>query len=281
MKHVRSGPPTSLRGDPAVFSRRGLTLVLGSLPLAATGCGDPSTAGIRVELATWIEPGALELETAAGWKVSVERCLVSVGPLRYVEAGAVALGGALPAGVSAWLWSLVVGTAHAHPGHAVGGGTLGEMLAPFAVDLTSGATPLGRFGAVSGLVRSAHFSFHSPPAGPLAAELGRRIVVLEGRAENASGERRFRAEARLADVLDAEGRPVVEGCSFEDGDLGEDGTVTLRIEPKVWLDQVDFAELPAGSAERVDLTGAAHDTFARGLKKPAAYRFHYRTGLVE
>ena len=62
-------------------------------------------------------------------------------------------------------------SAFAHPGHYVPGNAKGEMLTAYSADLLAGGM-LGTGDGVTGLVRSATFSYATPATGPAAAELG-------------------------------------------------------------------------------------------------------------
>lgn len=251
----------------------GVALSLGQLALgvAPTGCsGSDSTGGKRVELVTRVQADALTFTNAFDWAIELDLALLSVGPLRYLEGAPVALGS--PFGIR---------EAHAHPGHYVEGGTLGEMLEPTTVDLTAGVTEVYRGAGVTGEALSARFTFEAPPAGELAGELAPHVVLVEGRATSGATALRFRAAGELADVLDPDGNPFVTGCTFEGGSIDGDGSVLVTVSPPLWLDQVDFSELEAKGDEPVELAsrGTPHKAFARGLKKGAAYSFRYSPGF--
>jgi hypothetical protein len=251
----------------------GVALSLGQLALGASqsACsGDVTTGGKRVELVTRICADTLSFTNAFEWKVELDVALLSLGPLRYLEGAPVA---------SNSLFG--IRDAHAHPGHYVEGGTLGEMLEPTTVDLTAPKTHVFRGPGVTGEALSARFTFQDPPAGDLAGELSPHVVLVEGSATSGSTTFRFRASAELADVVDPEGNPFVAGCTFEDGAIDGDGSVLVTVSPALWLDQVDFSVLEPTGDEPVELEagGTPHKAFARGLKKGAAYLFRYSPGL--
>jgi len=263
------------------LSRRGLVALGGGLALslaelalgaAAAACsGGATTGGKRVELATRVRADALSFTNAFGWTVELDVALLSVGPLRYLEG----------APVASRVRPFRIREAHAHPGHYVEGGTLGEMLAPRTVDLTAGVTELTRAPGVTGEALSARFTFQHPPAGELAKELAPEVVLLEGTATSGSDRLRFRLSAGLADVLDADGNPFVTGCTLEDGSIDGDGSVLLTVLPSLWLDQVDFSGLESSGEAATELPAGSlpHKAFARGLKKAGAYSFRYSPGL--
>ena len=246
--------------------------------LAACGDGADSTAGKRVTLAARVQAESIAFTNAFAWNVQVERALVSIGPLRYLEGAVVARRD--PPRLEALERWFSVRHAHAHPGHYEEGGTIGELLVPASADLASGMTDLGSGAGVTGTALSARFSFQSPPAGEYAADLGTSVVIIEGVATQGSESRPFRASASIDDVLEA-GEPAVAGCELNNGSVQADGVVTLNVRLSVWLDQVDFALVPPSTdGAKVELTRDQnpHKAFVRGLKKAAAYSFSYAPG---
>jgi hypothetical protein len=261
-----------------------LALLIFAMPLlvsllAACG-GTESTAGKRVTLGARAEAESLSFANGYGWNVQVERALVSIGPLRYFEGAVVAR--REPRRLDPLKRWLSVPPAHAHPGHYEEGGTVGEMLVPASVDLALGPTDLASGAGISGTALSARFSFQSPPEGEHAAELGTQVVIVEGVATRGAESRPFRASAGIEDVLES-GVPAVVGCELTNGAVQSDGVVTLDVRLSVWLDQVDFALVPAssdGSRVELDRSENPHKAFVRGLKKAAAYSFSYAPGPV-
>jgi hypothetical protein len=93
--------------------------------------------------------------------------------------------------------------------------------------------------------------------------------------------RHVRFDVVSSDVLDAAGEARVEGCVFDEVDVASDGTVTLTIEPSVWLAGCDFADAPAGEegAPLVVPAGTQPaNAFSRSLKKGGAYHFAFQPG---
>ena len=258
-------------------------IAVAALSSLAPACdGEDSTTGKRVTHATVITAGpeaAGGFTNAFGWSVTLSRAYLSVGALYYFDGAPVTARLIRP-----WpdrLARLLIPEAHAHPGHYQPGNALGEMTAKTSVDLVAGPAALGPSPGVSGVYRSARIDLASPSAGPFAGELGQFVVVVEGVAEQAGEERPFRAEAAAADVVDTDGEPAVAGCVFEEADVQEDGTVTVTIKPSVWLDQIDFAELPAsadGQPVLLEPGSVPHRAFTRGLKKGTGYAFSYAPG---
>ncbi len=237
---------------------------------ACSGDGSSGTTGRRVRLQTMVEvaPAAeAPFTNALGWTITLSKALVSIGPLYYFD------GEPLFSRRPELLRALSPKRAWAHPGHYVPGDAKGEMTVASSVDLLAGPTALASGEGVSGAYRSARFTFGAPPVGPHAAALAGQVVVVAGEATNGEATVRFTASADATDVADAEGAPIVEGCVLRNGDVQADGTVTLTIEPTVWLDQVDFAGMPQDA--ETALAGVARDGFVRGLKKGSAYVFSY------
>jgi hypothetical protein len=272
--------------------RRGLVLgaiaSLAQLGVAAAlgGCGDDQTTGERVVLHTRVvlAEGGHEFTTARGYRVVLSRALLATGPLYYFEGSPPVLararsperGTAVSSRASRWLG---LGAAWAHPGHYRPGDALGQMLEPSSVDLLAGPATLPDGEGVTGTYRSGRFAFASPPAGPLAGELGGHAAVVIGAASR-DGEttRHFAATADVTDIARSVANAEVSGCEFAVAEVESEGTVTLTITPRAWFDAVDFAEVPEGSADRPSAFEPGSQpavAFAQGLAQIAAYRFSY------
>ncbi|WP_437644370.1 hypothetical protein [Sorangium sp. So ce362] len=276
----------------AALAAAGL-LAAGALAAGCGAAGGDSTAGKRLTLATEIVADAAPAEpftNALGWTITLSKAHLSVGPLYYFEGAPFTALRAAPGrgGAPSLLDRLArwaVPEAHAHPGHYRAGEARGQMTQPTSVDLLEGATALADADAVSGVVRSARFTFGVPPAGPFAAELDGHVVALEGRAEKGDVARVFRARALLADVVsDATGEPAVEGCVFEELYVDGPGVVTLVVKPAVWLDQVDFEDVAGsddGAPADLEPESQARRGFARGLKKGTAYALSFAPGAPQ
>ena len=71
----------------------------------------------------------------------------------------------------------------------------------------------------------------------------------------------------------------MEGCQFVEANVEGDGTVTVVVSPRVWLDLVDFSQIEPGTAE--EPTEFPKDSqpaiaFAQGLAQLSAYEFSYQ-----
>ena len=243
-----------------------------------------STTGRRVVLTTTVAPAALTFVNEEGWSIEVRRAAVSVGALHYfsgepIEGAEEARLAPRPAPARSMLGQLArglaIGEAHAHPGHYAEGDARGEMLAPTSVDLAAGPVAIGAGEGITGLVRSARFTWGASPTGPLAADLGGSVVLVEGRAAREGEARSFRLRAGASDLPD--GDVTVDGCVFERAEIEGDGAVTLTIDPAVWLAGADFEEAPEGTEEEpADVPAGTQpaNAFLRGLAKGGA--FHVR-----
>ncbi len=235
-----------------------------------------TTTGERVVLATEIRlaPNAAEPFTNAfDFEITLDAVFLSVGELRYF-AGA-PIGRYEP---SRFPDLLGPRQAFAHPGHYVAGDVLGEMLEPESIELLQGGSKLADGAGITGEYLSASFRFEAPPAGELGDELLDAVVRVRGSARGPEFELEFEVSATENDVLDTYGEPLVSGCPFSEGSVDQDGTVTLEVDPALWLDQVDFSREPEVNAEGrtiLDSTGVPHEAFVRGLVKAAAYSFSY------
>lgn len=254
-------------------------VVLGGAVLVSSGgplgCGDgdgSGTTGRRISLDVQIaaSPGSRELTNAKGWKVVLSKALVSTGALYFYDGEPLFAAGRPRGGFE------LVRSAFAHPGHYVPGNAKGELRTGSSVDLLAGAT-LGGGEGVTGLVQSATFGFGVPPAGPLSAELGANVIVLEGTATKDAETRVFRAEIAPSELSDDPRGPQIEGCPFARAEMQGDGTVAVTIDLPMWLAQVDFTEVPAstdGAPVRLE-AGLAKNQLVRGVKAGLAYRFAF------
>lgn len=133
---------------------------------------------------------------------------------------------------------LLIGTAHAHPGHDDAGDVSGELLGTWRVDLLGGIQPLGDALVYEGALASATLALAPEP------------VVLEGTITDDAGTRPFAFEILPDQVL--AGLPMEAQLSMHD-------TPTLRIEiDAAWI--LSFADLdaPDDDGDGV-LTGADGD----------------------
>ncbi|MRG95107.1 hypothetical protein [Polyangium spumosum] len=267
----------------AGFFLVGLSLAAGAL---ASACGPAeATSGKRVALQTRIvaDDGInAPFVNSYGWSIRLDVAAVSVGPLYYFNGAPIFSTAAAPTRPGPSFASLLgVGVAHAHPGHYQAGDAMGQVLVPSSVDLAKGPADLPPGAGVTGVYRSARFSFEPTPTGDAKDLLAGHVLVLEGEAQKDTMSRVFRVEADAEDVLDAYGEPRLEGCAFAGApDVQDDGTITVHVAPSVWLDQAEFdavPESPDGAPVVLPRDGAAFRAIVRGFKKGSAVTFHHST----
>jgi hypothetical protein len=269
----------------------GLTLVS-----ACTGSG---TSGKRVSFQTWAETDAGELEsgfdTSMGWHVDVTEGAVAFDSFYYFDgAPAVARNGIrseAPNAIHQVLQFLGERVAHAHPGHYQAGNGLGQMLLSDSVRLSPARVFVGAGNGVTGTYRSARFRFAERAMGREREDLGAHIAFVQGvatqhRNPNDAGDAgnvrpnvvHFRVAAAFADIKKNVTNGEVDGCRFDEAEVGGDGTVTLTFKPSVWLDLVDFKSVAPGSAEaptEIEHGSLAQLGFALGLVQLTAYNFEF------
>lgn len=265
--------------------------VLGPFVLAAfvpalEACsGNDTTGGKRVILHTRLELESAELtsfENGLGWHVTLEQAWLATGAFGYfdgVPPFTASRARAAPPTPGGTLDRLFGGVAYAHPGHYQAGNALGEMLEPSSVDLLGGPSVLADGDGVTGTYRSARFTFSAPPTGPYAAALDGHAAVVEGRAElDGEDTRYFRAFAELEELARIQPEGHIDGCEFDAVNVDDDGTVTVRVDPSVWFDLVDFSALDAGSEDAPSEFPSGSQprlAFAQGLAQLSAYEFAY------
>jgi hypothetical protein len=254
------------------------------LALSIEACSSGETSGDRVVLDTRVElaPNGQSFTTARGWDVSLSRILIATGPLYYFDGAPPLVRLAPEPRRKAWpspLEALGVSEAFAHPGHYKAGDALGQMLDSWSIDLLAGGADLPAGDGVTGVYRSASFSFTSPPEGPLASAMESHAAIVEGVAERAgTAPLRFVATAELADIERSAADGYIDGCQFDELDVEQGGRVTVRVNPKIWFDLVDFAELaPAAADAPVQFPGDSQPqiAFALGLAQLSAYKFSF------
>lgn len=257
-----------------------LAPLVAGLALEACGgdgaAGTSGTSGTRVTLHTQARPAkapGAAFTNGVGWTVTLTKASVSVASLAYFDGEPIfsRAGPARRRGLDPFRGLLGTRSAHAHPGHYVAGDALGQMTAPATIDLFAGTTRLADAAGVSGTYRSARITYGAGDHGV--------VVAVEGAAQSGAKSLRFTASAAIPDVLDSYGEPKLEGCAFTSVDVERDGTVTIALDPTVWLDQVDFADVkPTADGSPSDLAGTiAFKGFTRGLKKGAGFELSYAT----
>jgi hypothetical protein len=258
-----------------------LGMGLGAAIQACSSSPNDTTGGKLVLLHTRVEGDEIATATftsAVGWDVTLTRALVSAGPFYYFD-GAPPL--VLRERHENWQYAarfLGLGIAQAHPGHYQAGNAMGQMLKSASIDLLGGSVDLPDGDGVSGVYRSARFTF-AEPSGPGSAALDGHVALAEGKAEkDGENPRFFRAFADLDAIEKSASEGHIEGCELEEVDVEDDGTVTVTVNPKIWFDLVDFTEAEPGRADApADLPDGSQPqiAFVLGTTQLSAYKFKY------
>ncbi|GHH02371.1 hypothetical protein [Comamonas sp. JC664] len=242
-------------------------LALAAMSMALGGCGSESERRtFPVEVTSLPITGANE----RGWTVTVDTAHLSVGPVRFFE------GRALQARRFDW-YSLIGGTAHAHPGHYSPGDALAEVLSTLTVDLLTGAT-LGDASAVTGAYGSMELTLPAPTTVTDAqGVLSGHGMRVRGTARNAEGATvRFDAMANLS-------KPI-EGVRFEKTLGTEPGRVRITVKLATWLGRIDFATATDPDADGVYTFPAdsqAQNALVRGVEDTTAYDVTWVEGAAQ
>jgi hypothetical protein len=257
-----------------------------ALALGLCACGGEGTTGKMIALHTRVAtdlPADHTVTTSMGWVVTLTKAVVGTGAMYYYD-GEPAFTQAPRRSRRQRLWQALspIATAWAHPGHYIEGSPKGQMLEDFSVDLMAGPAMLPDGAGISGLIRSATFSFAAHPAGPPVAvtTLGGHVVATQGSASKDGRTVNFILTADLADVSRTAKDGKITGCAFKEITADADGTVTITIKPRVWFSLVDFADVAPGTPEAPTVIGTdttAHIGFALGLGQLSAYQFEYTT----
>ncbi|HEY3494461.1 MAG TPA: hypothetical protein VGK73_07240 [Polyangiaceae bacterium] len=267
-----------------LLSALGGPVTLLGFALLFQACGADSesgTGGRRVVLHTRVAlaEGGASFTTAVGWSVELTHVSLATGAFYYFDGKPPVA--AVPRSndwelAAGWLG---LGTAYAHPGHYEPGNARGQMLEPFSVALLAGPAEFPDGDGVTGLYRSARFSFSTPAAGPAAEDLEEHAAIVEGRAELEGEETRFfRGLAAFDEIRQVAADGHVEGCELSEVVVEGDGTINVTVRPAAWFNLVNFAELDPGSEE--EPSGFPADSqpriaFVQGLTELSAYQFSF------
>lgn len=250
-----------------------------TLPSLVSCSGDEpaSTAGKRVTLKTTIKAAGSAFTTGLGWQLELSRALVATGPFYYFDGSPAVRPESAQQG--RFLRHLLgSGVAHAHPGHYVAGTAMGQMLVPTSVDLLAGSTVLAPGEGVTGVFRSAAFSFSKGADGPLASALGGASVAVSGRATKGDKTVFFSVSATFDQITTNATEGRIDGCPFDEANVDDSGSVTVTVQPGLWLNLIDFSPLDGGTEAAPTVLPAGskeQQAFATGLVQIAAYRFRY------
>ncbi|NOK34676.1 hypothetical protein HMI49_15865 [Corallococcus exercitus] len=242
---------------PAPLRALALTATLLSL-----GCGGKTEAERRT-FAVTMTATSPTAPNAYGWTVAPEAAQLSVGSVRFFE-GRVLLSSCAPR--FNW-YSLIGGTANAHPGHYVPGDALGEVLNVQTVDLLAGGN-LGDANAVTGSYGSLELTLVTPTAATDAQNvLAGHQAHVRGTATHTSG-----ATVRFDATVDLP--KAIEGVRFERDLQKEAGFVRIAVDLGKWMDRIDFATASLPDAAGVSTFPAdsqAQNGLVRGVEDTSAY----------
>ena len=220
---------------------------LAGLCLCVSAC-DPAAGqevAFRMELRAETRTGSSpsRFTTAAGWDVTLTKAVVVIGPVYLYE-------NAPPAAQLQPWWRIdrwLIPVAHAHVGdqHFNGGRVLGEWVDQRFFDALGPTVELGSFTGTAATSRA--FSLRLDPPRPsltLQEDLTQgHHAWVEGTATRQGETVTFAGGLTIA----AEGTMRrVDGLPL-DAPLTEGGLFTLTVHPDAWLDDADFAALPARS----------------------------------
>jgi hypothetical protein len=254
--------------------------LLGAVVLEACGSGADTTFGKRVLLHTRVTVDAAatgEFTNAPGWKIQLSKAAIAAGPFYYFDGAPPLVETDAPRRYQYAQRLLGIGTAHAHPGHYVAGDAMGQMLERSSIDLLAGPADFPDGEGITGTYRSARFTI-AEPTGPAAAALDGHSVVVEGVARRDDDTRYFRASSAMEDVLERAADGKIEGCELSKVDVQTDGTITVTVDPRVWLFLVDFATADPGTEDEpaeLPRDSDARIAFQVGATQLSAYQFAY------
>ncbi|HKO48772.1 MAG TPA: hypothetical protein VJV79_13665 [Polyangiaceae bacterium] len=257
-----------------------LAASLGCLSGCSSDVGS-GTAGKRVVLHTVLsaEPAAQsEFTTGFGWDVKLAEAKLALGAFYYFEGPPPTAHFMRRRSLGERFSGYFLGTAWAHPGHYQPGTALGEAIFanPIVFDLFSGAPVQVSDGAgVTGIYRSARVVLprNAPPDPLLDGHLALAVGQAVKHGDPAAGPVYFRLIADYDDIAMNVNEGAVDGCVLDEATVTADGTITIEVNPTIWLNLVDFSKIAAGSV--ASPTEARNSGFSQGLTQLSAYHFSY------
>lgn len=239
------------------MSRHLLIAVL--FALAFAGC---SVEGVRRTFPLEVESALPSEPNTHGFVITLDEARMNLGPITFYE-------GRVHVARTFSPWSLLYGTAWAHPGHYHPGEARGELLGTHEVDLlVTEPTALGDVDAVTGSYGSVELSL------PALADPGgsgpEASLRLSGQAVRDEEVLPFSAVLALTEPVSA--------IRFE-RQLGEEpGAVVLRVDVGEWLRRVDFStetEVDGDGVRHISEGSQAHNALVRDVKDPSAFTFRW------
>ncbi|MCY1040945.1 hypothetical protein OV208_06395 [Corallococcus sp. bb12-1] len=240
--------------------------------LMCLGCGDDTkTEAERRTFNVSMTSIAPTAPNEHGWTVTPEAVHLSVGTVRFFE------GRVLLSQAPRFHWySLIGGTANAHPGHYVPGDALGEVLKVQTVDLlATGGSLLGEANAVTGSYGSLELTLATPTDAQNV--LGGHQVHVRGTASHTEG-----ATVHFDATVDLP--KAIEGVRFERELKQEPGAVSIAVDLGKWLSRINFATASLPDAAGVSTFPAdsqAQNALVRGVEDTSAYVVTWVEGAAQ
>lgn len=247
-------------------------LLLVALSMGSAGC--EGTDAARVALPLVVDgTEAREVVTADGWSVALDEARLAIADVRLRRGGEEHASWLTP--LSRWL----IPSAHAHPGHTVGGDVVGEALGRYRIDLL--ADDEEPFAEASVLVTDASaldFTFAPLDDSDLPAHSAR----FAGTATRGDEVVRFEALVTQDEGRRVEGVPLSLDVTERPAALTF-GLRLARESGETLFDDVDFATLPyprADDVARVEAGTPAHNRVRNALQSHEHYRTTVRSREV-
>lgn len=209
--------------------------------VAVTACGgvEHKRRTFPVEVAS-LAPGGVNDH---GWAATVTSATARIETVRFFT------GKVLISRFRFDPYSLIGGTAWAHPGHYLQGEALGELLTGKDIDLLS-ASPveLGLAEAVTGEYGSVQLGLGAVRVAGTATKAGQTVVF------------------ESATFTPAE---PLEGIAFDRVVRDEEGRVHLDVKLQTWLSRIDFST-------PFTADGEAYNGFVRGVEDTSSYEVTWK-----
>jgi hypothetical protein len=210
--------------------------------------GDTGRGRTHFDLDVVATPGPV-FTTEAGYEVTLTEARLSLARIEFFEGD--------PLFSLRRVWSRLVPSALAHPGHYREGEALADVLTPVVANLLAEAPALLEGDGVTGDYRSARIEL-----GPDDALDGATVIVA---GEATRGDERFPFRGRLALEESIDG--VAVGYTVD----APTGHFAMEIDLSAWLDRVEFDEVGPDVDLRPDTQ--PYNAWLRGVRNTSAYGF--------
>jgi len=275
-------PSMSARLAPAVLGS--VLLLLG----AFGGCALPGTGGELVEVSWAVRadvpaaPVTVESADPDPWTVELVEAQLLLGPVYAFEPFPAS--GAAARGVALLGWPFAAARARAHAGddNTEGARVLAELLDQAAVDLLDPRQrALGRTIAEAGELGTVNVVFDearvdlSDPEGPTRG--GHALLRGVARRSGDAGDEVIRFAAVLDQTVpDDRIAQRLEALRVDGPALRQDARIELTADPRVWVRQMRFDDLPRAGSDDDELVleepSQFHNAWYLGLRDPAGWQ---------